>query len=201
MNGSPDVRLPLPTSQLSRASSPAIERISLSSTANGFPYARGLARRSTSWGGMSGSRRVRTSSRRRRRSLLRSTMVCWKRGTTMPTRGYESGETSVRTSMYSARTRLPSCLTRSISALRVNRERRGKANPPLRCGVLRGNPDGQPLAALLPAAAQNFAAPLSRHARAKTVRANAALVARPVGGLTHYLLRMRLTDVISERSG
>lgn len=127
----------------------------------------------------------RVSSRRRRRSRLRSTIVRLNRGTTIPTRAYESGEAVVRTSRCSLRNRLPSCLTRSMSAFRVSRERRGKTRRPLGPGVLRRQPNGQLLTTLLPATAKNRTPPFRRHTCTEPVLANTALVARTVGGLSH----------------
>jgi hypothetical protein len=108
-----------------------------------------------------------------------------KRGTTIPTRAYENGEVVVRTSRCSLRYRFPCCLTRSMSAFRVSRERRGKTRRPLRPGVLRRQLNGQPRTTLLPAAAKNCTTPFRRHACTESVLANTALVAGAVGGLPH----------------
>ena len=80
-----------------------------------------------------GNTRVRTSSRSRRRSLLRSTIVCLYLGTTIPTRAYDNGEGAIRTSRCPVFTRLPVRLTASISDARVNRWTRAYV---LRAGVL-----------------------------------------------------------------
>src|SRR5687767_13609348 len=72
-----------------------------------------------------------------------------------------------------------------MSAVRVIRRARGK---PSRCsgaGVLAGKLYRQALAPLFPAPGQRLATPLCLHARAKSMRLDAALVTGAVGRLTH----------------
>src|SRR5688572_10594181 len=93
--------------------------------------------------------------------------------------------------MSFALSRRPERIRRSISAVRVMR--RVRAEPALGsgAGVLARQLHHQALAPLLAAASEGGATPLGFHARAKSVRLDAALVAGTVGGLTH----LRTPDV------
>src|SRR5215213_7281867 len=97
------------------------------------------------------------------------------------------------------RIRFPSRMTASISLLRVSRnwrENRAREACPepaegSGAGVLAREAHRQDLAALLPAAAEYCASPLGFHARAESVRANAALVPGTIRGLTHLELQFK----------
>jgi len=76
-------------------------------------------------------------------------------------------------------------MTASNSLFRVRRNCREKRARSSGACVLAREAHRQDLAALLAAAAEYFASPLGFHARAESVRANAALVPRTVCWLTH----------------
>jgi hypothetical protein len=142
--------------------------------------------------------RVRTNSRRRRFSRLRSTADLEYRGTTIPTRGYPRGEGITRTSRCVVRIRFPCRATLWSSTLRVSRRLRGKLSPCRGCwsgaGVLTRDPNSQPLPPFLPAATESLASPLRGHASAESVRTSAPLVTGTVGGLTHETLGIRTKE-------
>src|SRR6185503_11422278 len=85
----------------------------------------------------------------------------------------------------------------SISIVRVmRRAREARARPASSdAGVLAGQLHRQALAPFLATAGQSLPTPLGFHARAKTVRLDAALVAGAVRGLTH--LGSKLCDWFS----
>lgn len=138
-----------------------------------------------------GSTSSRTSSRRRRFSLLRATAVCRCRGTTIPTRICARGEALTRTRSAFVRRAFPSRRMRSSSGRRVTRAARGNSRW-LGAGVLRRQFHRQPLASLFATAAQNVTPPPRLHACTKAVRAHSTLVARTICGFTH--------DPISKKS-
>ena len=156
--------------------------MSAANVSNTAEYAFGHDRINTSHGGRTGNSRIRTSSRSRRRSKLRSTIVCLCFGTMIPTRANANGEAATRTSRCPVLIRFPVCLTPSISVARDNRCARENV---LHAGVLRRELNRQPLAPLFTAARQHFASPASRHPLAETMRLDPALVPRPIRGLTH----------------
>lgn len=147
-------------------------------------YAEGNARTTRSTTGTIGSTSMRTISRRRRFTRLRSTAECPYRGTMMPTRAERRREASHRASSCAARTRFPFSRTASSSFSRVSLAAGGKRRP-LGAGVLRRQFYGKALAPLLAPAAQHFSAPFIGHPRAKAVRPEATLVPRTVSWLTH----------------
>jgi len=138
-----------------------------------------------------GSSSSRTSSRSRRLSRLRSTADRWCRGTTIPIRETPRGEAMNRTSRCTVRIRFPSRMTCCKSWPRVSRERRGKPEPSLRACVLVWQLNGEALAPLFTATAENCTSPLGFHARAESVRLDAALVPGTIRRLTHVRLQKR----------
>jgi len=142
-----------------------------------------------------GSSSTRVSSRKRRLSRLRSTAVCWCRGTTIPMRGRPRGEARIRTSRCAVRIRFPSRMTVCKSDPRVNLLRRGKPKPSLCAGVFARELNGEAPPSLLPAAAEDRTSPLRFHARTKPVGFNAALVPGTVCRLTHGRLQKRWKTV------
>jgi hypothetical protein len=163
--------------------------MSIASTSNDAVYASGCARMTISTDGIVAKSRVRTNSRRRRFSRLRSTADLEYRGTTIPTRGCPRGVAIARTSRYVVRIRFPSRTTLWSSTPRVSRWLRGKSSPcrGRRSGaaVLTRDPNSQPLPSLLPTAAESLAPPLGGHAGTKPVRTGAPLITGTIGGLTH----------------
>jgi len=101
------------------------------------------------------------------------------------------GEARTRTSRYAVRIRFPSRMTFCMSGLRVSRCCRGKPKPSSGAGVLVWQLDGEALAALSAATAENCTSPLGFHARAKSVRLDPALVAGTIRRLTHVRLQKR----------
>jgi hypothetical protein len=162
----------------------ASSRTAVWRTANGAPYEDGEARSTRSHGASEGSNSTRTSSRKRRLTVLRATAVLSKRGTTIATRLCPSADATDRTSNQGVRSRVPSARTRRISAPRVSRHRRGKLLL-LGASVLGRKPHGEALAALFATAAQDFAPPLGLHPRPKSVCADAPRIARPICRLAH----------------
>jgi hypothetical protein len=148
-------------------------------------YASGFARMRMSIPSSRGSSPSLTSSRRRRFTRFRSTILCLCFGTTTPTRGCSNREADARASRRSVCIRFPVRLTASRSASLVSRERRGKPSV-LGASVFRRQLDGEPFTPLLAAAAQNFTSPFSSHPQSKTVCADPPFVAGTVGGLAHY---------------
>jgi hypothetical protein len=163
--------------------------MSIASTSNDAVYASGCARMTMSTEGMVAKRRVRTNSRRRRFSRLRSIADLEYRGTTIPTRGCPRGVAIARTSRYMVRSRFPSRATLCSSTPRVSRWLRGKSSPCRSCpsgaAVLARDPNSQPLPSLLPTAAESLAPPLGGHTSAKPVRTGTPLIAGTISGLTH----------------
>jgi hypothetical protein len=163
--------------------------MSVSTASNDAAYASGRARMTTSTDSVVDRRRVRTSSRKRRFSRLRSTADPEYRGTTIPTRGCPRGEATTRTSRCMVRIRFPSRTTPWSSTPRVSRWLRGKASLCRGCrsgaGVLARDPNSQPLSPFLPAAAESLASPFRGHASAEPMCPGAPLVTGTVGGLTH----------------
>ena len=82
-----------------------------------------------------------------------------------------------------------------MSPVFVMRRARGNANAASDAGVLAGKLYRQALASFLPTAAQNFTSPLRGHARAKSVCADAALVAGTIRWLTHSDSKLGLARV------
>jgi hypothetical protein len=148
-------------------------------------YASGFARTRTSKPCSLGSSLLLTSSRRRRFTRFRSTILCLCFGTTIPTRGCNNREADARASRRSVCMRFPVRLTASRSASLVSRWLRGNPSV-LGAGVFRRQLDGKPFASLLTAPAENFTTPFSSHPQPETMRADAALVTGTVGGLAHY---------------
>jgi hypothetical protein len=169
----------------------AARTISIASSSNDAVYASGRARMTMSTESIVAKRRVRTSSRKRRFSRLRSIADLEYRGTTIPTRGCPKAEAITRTSRCIVRIRFPSRATFWSSTPRVSRWLRGKSSPCRGCwsgaAVLARDPNSQPLPPFLPTAAESLASPLGRHAGTKPVRTGTPLIAGTIGGLTHEL--------------
>jgi len=176
-------------------SDPAMRSVADSTAAancsNVASYVSRRARTSTSFGPIRGSIRTRTSSRRRRLSLFRSTAELPYRATTTAARAMPLSESRWRMSINGERCRLPERARRAMSPLRVMRRSREKPRPGSDASVLAGDFYRQALAAFFATTAQCGAAPPRFHAREKTVRADAALVAGAVGGLSHTNLFKR----------
>src|SRR6476620_1097443 len=89
------------------------------------------------------------------------------------------------------RIRFPSRMTVSSSLLRVSRSCREKRARRSGAGVLAREAHRQDLAPLLATAAENCTSPLGFHARAESVRTDAALVPGTICGLTHLKTPIR----------
>jgi hypothetical protein len=162
-----------------------IAPISPASWAKLESYASGFARTRTSIPCSPGSSVHLTSSRRRRFTRFRSTILCLCFGTTTPTRGCNNREADARASRRSVCMRFPVRLTASRSASLVSRCLRGNPSV-LGAGVFCRQLDGKPFTSLLSTPAENFTPPFSSHPQPETMRADTALVAGTVGGLAHY---------------
>jgi len=138
--------------------SEAIVSISRANSANVTSYAEENERTIRSVPFSCGMIRVRTSSRNRRRSLFRSTIVCPCLATITAVRVCESRESVARTSRCPVRSRLPALFTRSISDSRVSLRSREYPKR-LGAGVLARQPYRQLLSSLLPTATQYLATP------------------------------------------
>jgi hypothetical protein len=125
-------------------------------------YASGFTRMRTSNPSNPGSNVILTSSRRRRFTRFRSTILRLCLGTTIPARGCSNREAAARASRRSVCIRFPVRLTDSRSVSLVSRKLRGKLNA-LGAGVFRRQLDGKPFASLLTTAAKNFTSPFSSH--------------------------------------
>ena len=145
---------------------------------------------------------MRTSSRRRRLSRFLSTAEWPYLGTMIPARtsgGVDTsdgeGEAAARTSSVPVRTRFPSFLTRSSSdafVIRCALGKRARGESPVigapdsgSRDVLARDPDGETLAPLLAAAAQDITPPSCSHAGPEAVRTDALLVTGTISGLAH----------------
>src|SRR3954462_3531238 len=101
------------------------------------------------------------------------------------------GEARTRTSRYAVRTRFPSRMTVCMSRPRVSRCCRGKPKPSLRACVLVWQLNGEALTTLFAATAENCTSPLGFHARAESMRLDAALIPGTICRLTHVRLQKR----------
>jgi hypothetical protein len=115
-------------------------------------YASGFARTRTSMPCSPGNSLLLTSSRRRRFTRFRSTILCLCFGTITPTRGCNNREADARASRRSVCMRFPVRLTASRSASLVSRLRRGNPSD-LGAGVLCRQLDSEPFTSLLTAPA------------------------------------------------
>jgi len=148
--------------------------------------------------GAPGMIRVRASSRKRRRSRLRSTIVCPCFDTITATLACENGEPLARTSRCSVRSRLPVRFTSSRSDSRVILKTREYPFP-LRACVLARQPYSQLLPSLLATSAQDLTTPPRRHPLPKPVRPNPTLIPGTVSWLTHKEL-LQKSDLASDEN-
>src|SRR6185503_5268121 len=109
----------------------------------------------------------------------------------IPIRERPRGEARIRTSRYAVRIRFPSRMTFCMSRPRVRLCCRGKPKPSLCACVLVWQLNGEALASLLAAAAENFTSPFRFHARAESMRLDQALIAGTIRRLTHVRLQKR----------
>ncbi len=147
-------------------------------------YASGFARMRTSIPSSWGKSPILTSSRRRRFTRFRSTILCLCFGTTTPTRGCSNREADARASRRSVCIRFPVRLTPSRSTSLVSRELRGKPSV-LGASVFRRQLDGKPFASLFAAAAKNFTPPSSSHTQPEAMCPDATLVTGTICRLAH----------------